>query len=85
MPTSSVPGSVSSLDQQVLTDVVRIALGHPSIVLDRWTVQPTGNLLNTTTAGLYRISGTCRDGTSTIPWSVILKVVSAPPEPRSTY
>jgi hypothetical protein len=85
MSTSSMPSPIPSLEQDILTDVVRTALGHPSMVLDTWTVQPIANLLNTSTAGLYRISGTCRDGTSSFPWSVILKVVSAPPEPRSIY
>ena len=65
------------IDKGVLTAVVRQALDKPEVDVANWTCLPLpGGFAADNT--IFRVTGNAIDGTATIPWSVVLKVVVRP-------
>ena len=62
------------LDDLTLAPIVESALGR-RVTLGAWRSVPFSyQVTNPLSAGIWRISGTARDGDAEIPWSVILKI-----------
>jgi hypothetical protein len=67
------------LDPARLIPIVAGALGRPVQAVDDWLVTPLGyTVFNPVSQGLYRVTGTARSGSSSVPWSAVLKVCRAP-------
>jgi hypothetical protein len=67
------------LERSGLTRVVTRALGRPVDALGEWTVVPLGyTVFNPVSQGIYRVTGNARSGTSSLPWSAVLKICRAP-------
>ncbi|HLZ48855.1 MAG TPA: hypothetical protein VKR80_09430, partial [Candidatus Limnocylindria bacterium] len=65
------------LDHATLEPIVRRALGRP-VTLGAWSAVPFSyQVTNPLSAGIWRISGTARDGATHADWSVILKIALA--------
>ena len=64
---------MSAVDQAMLTPLVRQALESRTIEVTGWNLEePHVGLMG---ADVYRLSGTGRDQGTTVPWSIVLKVV----------
>lgn len=71
----------AQLDPQTVAAVARRALNRPALALDRWRVEPIDYVnVSPHSRGLYRVSGSARDGGSDVLWSAVLKVVAASPD-----
>jgi hypothetical protein len=69
------------VDRGELTGLIRQVLGRETVELCDCTIHPIAyGATNPVSGGVYRVIGTARDSSQTIPWSVILKVVRAPEE-----
>jgi hypothetical protein len=67
---------LGALEARILEPVVRKALARDGATIDDWAYVPLAHgVINPVTAGLYRFTGTARDGKERLSWSVILKVV----------
>ena len=65
--------------RETLMRVVERALGEHVDDVGDWTAVPIGYaVLNPTSAGLYRVSGSARSGATTVPWSTVLKLCRLP-------
>ena len=72
----------ATLDQAILTPVVRRVLACATADLDAWRVDPIAYLnLAPQARALYRVAGTAHTGDTTAAWSVVLKVLRAPADP----
>ncbi len=75
MATPAAP----ELDRVRLTSVAAEALGRSVDALGEWTVAPVGyTVFNPVSQGIYRVAGTARSGTASLPWSAVLKICRAP-------
>ena len=75
--------AVGGLDGRRLAPLVRRALGCPTLDVVDWRHAQIAYLdTNPVSLGLFRLSGTARDGATdgatAVPWSLILKVVRSP-------
>jgi Phosphotransferase enzyme family len=71
--------ALPELDRDLLTGPVRRLAGSPDAELLEWRCDPVAwTAVAQTTAGIFRVTGTLRDGSRTAPWSVILKIVARP-------
>ncbi len=78
MDAQTQPGPI---DSELLTPIVRRALGSQSANILEWRIDRLHHVaVIPATGGLYRLSGTVRDGDAILPWSLVLKVVLAPAE-----
>ncbi len=66
------------LDQQTMTEVVRLALGGGAVEVGEWRATELG--AGHTTARVYRLSGSTGERGRAAPWSLILKDHPAPTE-----
>ena len=67
------------LDIDFLTGPVRRLSGSADATVVDWRCERLAwTAIARTTAGIFRIAGTLRDGAGTRPWSVILKIVARP-------
>jgi hypothetical protein len=74
---SSTP--IQSIDQSILTPIVRKAVHRDTINIQEWSVsQLGGGVGNPVSVGLYRFEGIGLDQDERIPWSIILKVIQSP-------
>jgi hypothetical protein len=77
----AIQKELPNLEKTTLTNIVRQALVNPHVELLDWRVARAGDSMGPATAGVYRITGAAIDhkaGNQTaLPWSVILKVISA--------
>src|SRR5215212_7076789 len=74
-PVMNTMMQLQAVDQATLTPLVRKALGSEFVSLIDWQVAPYGG-----GAGqcVYRFVGSAHDRGSTVPWSLVLKIVPAP-------
>jgi len=66
------------IDRAMLTSLVRQALGSDTAEVVNWhseQIHASG-----TRARIYRLSGDARNGSKTVPWSLILKIVPFSPD-----
>ena len=76
---STLPSAVLSIDESLLTPIVRQALQSDRVEVMDWQVsQLGGGAGNPVSAGLYRIAGSGHDGDERVAWSVILKTIQSP-------
>lgn len=67
------------LERSGLTRVATRALGRRIDALGEWTVEPIGyRVFNPVSQGIFRVTGTARSSTSSLPWSAVLKICRAP-------
>src|ERR1700694_4351985 len=70
---------VKMVDREELTSVIRKALRRENTELGVYTIHPISyDAANPVSGGVYRITGTARIWSQTLPWSLVLKVVRAP-------
>lgn len=75
------PATLQALDPGALADLVRQDQRNPAFEILDWTVQPLDHeRIIATTGGLYRFSGSGRDGDVTKPWALVLKIINRPEE-----
>ena len=71
------------IDPEILTGVVRQNMQNSAFEITGWQVEPFGHVvMNPTTGGLFRFSGSGRDEQGERPWNVVLKAVNHPQEPE---
>ncbi len=64
------------MDAEMLTEMVRKALGLPTLRVDEWRCTSlVGHISNPATGGIYRVRGSSRHNDELKPWSFILKIV----------
>jgi hypothetical protein len=69
------------IDPAALTSIVRAAYADQSLVLERWQPEPIAYAnLSPDSRGLYRVAGTARTADRSLGWSLVLKVLAAPPD-----
>jgi hypothetical protein len=74
-----LPVTLQALDPGALADIVRQDQRNPAFEILDWTVQPLHHeKIIATTGGLYRFSGSGRDGGTTTPWALVLKIINKP-------
>lgn len=75
---SSTP--IQSIDQSILTPIVREAVQDDTMHIQDWRVgQLAGGAGNPVSVGLYRFEGIGQsESNDRIPWSIILKVIQSP-------
>src|SRR4051794_36176160 len=66
---------LESLDEQVLTTVVRQVLNNTAIEILEWKVVSIHGQYNPVTGGVYRVTGSAAQFEREVPWSVVLKIV----------
>src|SRR5574341_1350202 len=69
---------VPAIDRTILTSMVRKALRSDALEIADWCAQLLHNELGGG-GSVYLISGTACDHEEQVEWSVVLKIVSAPP------
>jgi hypothetical protein len=69
---------LASIDQAMLTPLVRRALGSKTVQVTDWECQPIYGGAGEV-ASIYRFSGDGYDQGETVPWSLVLKIVRAMP------
>jgi hypothetical protein len=69
------------MDEAALARAVSKAVGSETIEVVDWCRDSIHAAFNQSTGGVYRITGTGRDGSRMVPWSVILKIVHASDDP----
>ncbi len=75
----TIPPQLEAIEQQVLTDLVRQAVGRETLQLTTWDARPLHyDATNLVSLGVYRLTGLARAGSQTLPWSLILKMVRSP-------
>lgn len=73
----------NQIDSAALVAIVRAACADQSLVLERWQVEPLAYAnLSPDSRGLYRVAGTSRAADRSLNWSLVLKVLVAPPAAR---
>jgi hypothetical protein len=71
----------NQIDPVVLAQVIRRACADQSLALESWQVQPIAYPnLRPDSRGLYRVAGTARAADRCREWSVVLKLLGAPPD-----
>ncbi|HLZ71983.1 MAG TPA: phosphotransferase [Dehalococcoidia bacterium] len=77
----NVPEPARELLSARLPAAVRDALGEPTAALGTWDVVPLKGSLATLTSArsVFRVRGTARTGSTTRPWSLVLKVLAPTP------
>jgi hypothetical protein len=71
--------AVPELDRAGLVRVAAGALGRSVEAVGDWLVTPLGyTVFNPVSQGIYRVTGTARSGSSSLPWSAVLKICRAP-------
>lgn len=73
-----VEDQLEAVDRTVLTPLVQRALGRKGVQVGEWRCQPVIGGLEMA-SGLCRFSGNALAPGETIPWTLILKIVQAPP------
>jgi hypothetical protein len=68
-----LPTRINAIDRTTLTPLVRRALGREAAEVTDWDQTTLSG--GSTGAGVFRFSGSARDGTATVPWVLVLKVV----------
>jgi hypothetical protein len=66
------------IDRTALTDPVRRALNDPRVQVESWTATPLGGGFAMPAGGILRLAGTCSDGLSVRPWTLVLKEIVPP-------
>lgn len=66
-----------TLDHAALSGPVRVALGGENLDIIDWQVLSIHRPVGVGTGGVYRVSGSSRDRSRSVNWSLILKVVQA--------
>lgn len=63
------------LDSTVVARVAAASAGVGSLEVTEWDLDSVKDAFNDTTKGLFRASGKGTDGTTVVPWSVVLKLI----------
>ena len=80
--TDDIPEQLKTIDQGVLTDVVRKDQNDPELVIENWTVASLGyEKIIDTTGGLFCFSGESQGTKGFQPWKVVMKWINNPKEP----
>ncbi len=69
---------LEGIDSQKLEPLVRESLTRDTVKLEDWCLVPIHKGADMS-SGVYRLTGTARDGEDELPWSMILKVVRPVP------
>ena len=72
---------LQALDRATVTRIVRDALRRDSATIDAWHAEllyAPGAVFNPSNGGVYRVAGTARDADTSVPWSLIVKVLRSP-------
>ena len=75
---------LEALDAAALTPLVRLALDLDDADVTDWRHDPFGHSLDAvggTARSIFRFSGSARTGGRSTPWSMVLKIVTAPATP----
>ncbi len=79
----TIPAQIQAIDQTILDPLVQQATGRPTVAVVDWSYHPVhgggGEGI-----GVYRFQGTASDTQTTIPWSLILKILAPPPHAGGT-
>jgi hypothetical protein len=70
-----LPDAVRAIDTAELAPVVRAASGRPDAAVGAWAVERLGRGAYRPGGGVFRLSGSARDGDEQVDWSAVLKVV----------
>src|SRR5207248_170211 len=74
-----VEARLLAMGRAALAGYARQALGSETAELADWHARRLAySEVNPVSGGLYRLAGTARDGGTSVPWSLVLKVVRAP-------
>src|SRR5207248_11198117 len=74
-----VEARLQAMGRAALAGYARQALGSETAELADWHARRLAySEVNPVSGGLYRLAGTARDGGTSVPWSLVLKVVRAP-------
>src|SRR5205823_3915460 len=77
---------LQALDRERLADPVRGALRSETAQVIDWEWRPIRfRLLAPHTGGVYRLRGTAREGSKSVPWSLVMKLVAVGDERRSHH
>ena len=86
---NDVEAGLDAIDAATLTPIVRAALGRDDVEVAEWQHAPFGHSLDDvygSTRSIIRYSGTARANGDQLPWTVVLKIVTAagtPDDPAS--
>jgi hypothetical protein len=79
-----VEEQVMAFEPEDLARIVRHISQRSALEVARWQIEPLADQPSIpTTLGLYRIAGSGSDGATPVSWSLILKVLQAPPAAAS--
>jgi hypothetical protein len=78
MSKSETAAQIQTLDHKTLTGLMRLALASNTAELTSWGYEAVKGATGAVTGGIYRVVGRALDYGKETPWSVILKIVSAP-------
>ena len=74
-----ITAALQDRDQAELIAVVRRALGTERVEVIEWHAHPLSyDRTSPVSAGVYRVVGTASDGSRSVPWSLVLKVLRSP-------
>ncbi len=82
---NDVEAGLDAIDAATLTPIVRAALGRDDVEVAEWQHAPFGHSLDEvygSTRSIVRFAGTARARSGHLPWSVVLKIVTAPGTPH---
>ena len=74
-------GPLQHVNPVLLTTMVRRVVGSDTLTIDDWNVQSLtagAPLINPGNGGIFRLAGTATDRSTTIPWSLVVKVLKNP-------
>ena len=76
--SNGIEGQLQGIDGTTLTPLVQRALGHGDVEVGEWCCRPIYGGVEMASS-LYRFSGSALAAGAVIPWTLILKIVQAPP------
>ena len=76
---SLTPPTVPPIQRDMLAGPVRDALRRDTVEIVDWHCDTLHGGYGTSSGGVFRVTGTGRDGAATVPWSVVLKVLRLQP------
>lgn len=82
---NDVEAGLDAIDASTLTPIVRAILGRDDVEVAEWQQAPFGHSLDDvygSTRSIVRFSGTARASGDRWPWTVVLKIVTAPGTPQ---
>ena len=74
----TIPAQIQAIDQIILDPLVQQATGRPTVAVVEWSCHPVHAGAGEGT-GVYRFLGNASDAQTAVPWSLILKILEAPP------